>query len=111
MSLRVARFLYRWRRWLTGFIVIGAVVLAPRAQIQNIDNDLTAWFSRDDSSADFLILDFLELALDVRRLPFRGLAREARYILFLELGDPGVADLLLRDAIGLGELRDHVSDR
>ena len=48
MSLRVARFLYRWRRWLTGFIVIGAVVLSPRAQIQNIDNDLTAWFSRED---------------------------------------------------------------
>lgn len=48
MSLRVARFLYRWRRWLTGFIVLGAVVLSPRAQIQNIDNDLTAWFSRED---------------------------------------------------------------
>ena len=48
MSLRVARFLYRWRRWLTGFIVLGALVLSPRAQIQNIDNDLTAWFSRED---------------------------------------------------------------
>lgn len=49
MSLRVARFIYRWRRWLSGFVVIGAVLLAPRAQIQNIDNDLTAWFSREDS--------------------------------------------------------------
>lgn len=48
MSLRVARFIYRWRRWLSGFIVLGALVLSPRAQIQNIDNDLTAWFSRDD---------------------------------------------------------------
>jgi predicted RND superfamily exporter protein len=48
LSLRVARFIYRWRRWLTGFIVIGALALAPRAQIQNIDNDLTAWFSRED---------------------------------------------------------------
>ncbi len=48
MSLRVARFIYRWRRWLTGFIVLGALVLSPRAQIQNIDNDLTAWFSRED---------------------------------------------------------------
>lgn len=48
MSLRVARFLYRWRRWLTGFIILGALILSPRAQIQNIDNDLTAWFSRED---------------------------------------------------------------
>lgn len=48
MSLRVARFIYRWRLWLSGFIVLGAVALAPRAQIQNIDNDLTAWFSVDD---------------------------------------------------------------
>lgn len=48
MSLRVARFIYRWRRWLSGCVVIGALLLAPRAQIQTIDNDLTAWFSRDD---------------------------------------------------------------
>ncbi len=48
MSLRVARFIYRWRLWLSAFIVVGAVVLSPRAQIQNIDNDLTAWFSRED---------------------------------------------------------------
>jgi predicted RND superfamily exporter protein len=45
---RIARFIYRWRLWLSGFIVLGAVVLAPRAQIQTIDNDLTAWFSVDD---------------------------------------------------------------
>ena len=48
MSLRVARFIYRWRRWLSGFVVIGAILLSPRAQIQTIDNDLTAWFSRED---------------------------------------------------------------
>lgn len=48
MSLRVARFIYRWRRWLSGVVVLGAVLLSPRAQIQTIDNDLTAWFSRDD---------------------------------------------------------------
>lgn len=48
MSLQVARFIYRWRLVLSGFIVIGALVLAPRAQIQTIDNDLTAWFSADD---------------------------------------------------------------
>ena len=41
-------FLYRWRRILCGFIVLGAVLLAPRANITRIDNDLTAWFSRED---------------------------------------------------------------
>ncbi len=48
MTLRVAQFIFRWRLWLSGFIVLGALVLAPRAQIQTIDNDLTAWFSVDD---------------------------------------------------------------
>ncbi len=48
MSLRVARFIYRWRRWLSALAVIGAIALSPRAQIQEIDNDLTAWFSPDD---------------------------------------------------------------
>lgn len=48
MSQHVARFIYRWRRWLTGLIILGAIVLSPRAQIQTIDNDLTAWFSVDD---------------------------------------------------------------
>jgi len=48
LSLRVAQFIYRWRLYLSGAIVIGALILAPRAQIQVIDNDLTAWFSPDD---------------------------------------------------------------
>jgi hypothetical protein len=48
VSLRVAQFIYRWRRLLTGLIVLGALVLAPRAHIQTIDNDLSAWFSADD---------------------------------------------------------------
>lgn len=48
MTQRVAQFIFRWRFWLSGFIVLGAIVLAPRAQIQTIDNDLTAWFSVDD---------------------------------------------------------------
>ena len=48
MSRAVAGFLYRWRRLLTAFILIGAVALSPRANITNIDNDLTAWFSRTD---------------------------------------------------------------
>ncbi len=29
-------------------ILLGALLLAPRASITRIDNDLTAWFSRDD---------------------------------------------------------------
>ncbi|HUR19307.1 MAG TPA: MMPL family transporter [Vicinamibacterales bacterium] len=48
MTLLVAQFIYRWRRVLTGLIILGAVVLAPRAHIETIDNDLTAWFSEDD---------------------------------------------------------------
>jgi len=48
VSLRVAQFIYRWRKILSGLIILGAFVLAPRAHIQTIDNDLTAWFSADD---------------------------------------------------------------
>ena len=48
MSEALAKLIYRWRRLLTALILIGAAVLAPRANITNIDNDLTAWFSRDD---------------------------------------------------------------
>jgi predicted RND superfamily exporter protein len=48
VSRRVAELLYRFRRPLCTLIVLGAVVLAPRANITSIDNDLTAWFSRED---------------------------------------------------------------
>ena len=48
MSRALAEILYRWRRVLCGAIILGAVLLAPRANITRIDNDLTAWFSRDD---------------------------------------------------------------
>jgi predicted RND superfamily exporter protein len=48
VTLALARFIYRWRRPLTAFIIIGALAMAPRAQIQTIDNDLSAWFSEDD---------------------------------------------------------------
>jgi predicted RND superfamily exporter protein len=48
VSARVAEVLYRYRLLLSALIVIGAVILAPRANITRIDNDLTAWFSRDD---------------------------------------------------------------
>lgn len=48
MSRRLAAVLYRWRIAATAAILLGAVVLAPRANITNIDNDLSAWFAADD---------------------------------------------------------------
>ena len=48
MSLALARFLYRFRLGITVLIVAGALALAPRAQITRIDNDISAWFSKDD---------------------------------------------------------------
>jgi predicted RND superfamily exporter protein len=48
MSARLARFLYRFRIPLTVLIVAGALALAPRAQLTHIDNDISAWFSKDD---------------------------------------------------------------
>ena len=48
MSRALASLLYRFRRPLSALIVLGAVLLSPRASITRIDNDLTAWFSRDD---------------------------------------------------------------
>ena len=47
-SARLAEVIYRWRLPATAFIVIGALLLAPRADITHIDNDITAWFSKDD---------------------------------------------------------------
>ena len=48
MSHALAAVLYRWRRALCTLIIAGAVLLAPRANITNIDNDLTAWFATSD---------------------------------------------------------------
>ena len=48
MSHALAGWIYRWRFPLSLFIVIGALALAPRANITKIDNDITAWFSKDD---------------------------------------------------------------
>ena len=48
MSHALAGWIYRWRFPLSIFIVIGALALAPRANITKIDNDITAWFSKDD---------------------------------------------------------------
>ncbi|MBA2303218.1 MAG: RND family transporter, partial [Acidobacteria bacterium] len=44
----LAGWLWRWRIPLSIFIVLGALGLAPRANITRIDNDITAWFSKED---------------------------------------------------------------
>ena len=48
MSRLLAGVIYRWRFLLSGLIVLGALALAPRANITEIDNDVTAWFSKAD---------------------------------------------------------------
>jgi uncharacterized protein len=48
VSQALAGWIYRWRIPLSVFIVVGALVQAPRANITKIDNDITAWFSKDD---------------------------------------------------------------
>jgi len=48
MSERLAAFVYRWRFPLTAFIFAGAILAIPRANITHIDNDITAWFSKED---------------------------------------------------------------
>ena len=48
MSARLAEIAWRYRRVFTVAIILGAVLMAPRANITKIDNDLTAWFSVGD---------------------------------------------------------------
>ena len=48
MSQALAGWIYRWRIPLSVFIVLGALAQAPRANITEIDNDITAWFSKED---------------------------------------------------------------
>jgi predicted RND superfamily exporter protein len=48
MSDVLASWIYRWRIPLSIFIVLGALAQAPLANITEIDNDITAWFSKDD---------------------------------------------------------------
>ena len=48
MSARLADVLWRRRYPLSAFIVLVAIAFAPRANITHIDNDITAWFSRQD---------------------------------------------------------------
>src|SRR5688572_16034433 len=48
MSRALAGVIHRWRFVLCAFIVLGALALTPRANIAAIDNDITAWFSKED---------------------------------------------------------------
>jgi predicted RND superfamily exporter protein len=48
MSATLAAIIYRWRLPLSALIVVGAILAIPRVNITHIDNDITAWFSKDD---------------------------------------------------------------
>ena len=46
-SARFARWLFDWRRPLTAFVLLGALVGARYADLDNVNNDLSAWVSKD----------------------------------------------------------------
>ena len=48
MSARLAAIIYRWRLPLSALIVAGAILAIPHVDITHIDNDITAWFSKED---------------------------------------------------------------
>ena len=48
MSRRLADVLWRWRYPLSAIIVLTAIAFVPRANITHIDNDISAWFGKDD---------------------------------------------------------------
>jgi uncharacterized protein len=48
VSRRLADVLWRWRYQFSAIVVIVAVAFVPRANITHIDNDISAWFSKDD---------------------------------------------------------------
>ena len=48
MSATLAAFIYRWRLPLTALIFAGALLSIPRVDVTHIDNDITAWFSKED---------------------------------------------------------------
>ena len=48
MSRWLAAVIYRWRLPLSAALIAGAVLAIPRANITRIDNDITAWFSKED---------------------------------------------------------------
>jgi predicted RND superfamily exporter protein len=48
VSNLVAAVVWRWRLPLSAFLVLGAMFCIPSANITHIDNDITAWFSKED---------------------------------------------------------------
>jgi predicted RND superfamily exporter protein len=44
----LAGFIWHWRIPLSLFFIVGALALSPRANVTRIDNDITAWFSKED---------------------------------------------------------------
>ncbi len=48
MAAFLAALAFRWRFPLSAAILLGAIAFIPRANITKIDNDITAWFSRED---------------------------------------------------------------
>ncbi len=48
MSAWLAAVIYRWRLPLSALLIAGAILAIPRANITRIDNDITAWFSKED---------------------------------------------------------------
>jgi uncharacterized protein len=48
MSRVLASYVYRWRFHLSAFILLVAMAFVPRANITDIDNDISAWFSKAD---------------------------------------------------------------
>ena len=44
----LAGFIWRRRKILSAILLIGAALFIPSANITNIDNDISAWFSRED---------------------------------------------------------------
>jgi predicted RND superfamily exporter protein len=48
MTRFAADIIYRWRYALSCALLLGAVASIPSANVTDIDNDITSWFSRDD---------------------------------------------------------------
>lgn len=48
MTRTLAELIYRFRFLLSSILLAGAVGFAPSANVTEIDNDITAWFSRED---------------------------------------------------------------
>ena len=99
MSRLLATFIYRFRYPLTALCIAGALLFAPRANITRIDNDITAWFSKDDPVyrdyerfREGVFLRYLDAeAGPMRRVPQLGLSFGDRmYRADLDSGSTGV---------------------